>query len=160
MNALEIGPKSIAFWQRYLTTTPNPVEAERRFYEVYRIGDTAEDADLGARLISEGKKTTTSSLLWEYEVTGKPPPTEGVLSLVEDGQGEPVAIVETTWLAAIPLNQVKDRDFIVDYAEWGETAENWQAHAWAYYARHACSLGREPSPDMPLLCERFRVVYP
>jgi uncharacterized protein YhfF len=55
---------------------------------------------------------------------------------------------------------VVDVDFIVGYGEWGVTAESWQERAWAYYAPHCRSLGREPQPDMPMLCERFQVVYP
>ncbi len=152
--------KSRAFWQAYLATTPDAEERAKRFYEVYQIGDTAEDADYGAQLIMEGAKTTTSALLWEYEMTGDVQPFVGALGVVENGHNEPVCIVETTWCGVIPLNQVVDTEFIVDYAEWGVTAESWQQKAWAYYAPHCRELGREPQRDMPMLCERFEVVYP
>lgn len=152
--------KSAAFWQAFLATTPDPAAKAQRFYGVYQTGDTAEDADLGARLILAGKKTTTSSLWWEYEMTGELPPKVGSLGIQEDGSGEPVCIVETTWLGVIPLNEVEDVNFIVGYAEWGETAESWQDRAWAYYAPHCRELGREPRLDMPMLCERFQVIYP
>ncbi len=155
--------KSAAFWQAYLATVLDAEKAEeraKRFYETFQIGDSAESADDGARLIMEGAKTTTSALLWEYEVSGKAQPFVGALSLVENGRNEPVCIVETTWLAVIPLNGVVDTKFIVDYAEWGTTAESWQEHTWAYYAPYCRELGREPQRDMPMLCERFRVVYP
>lgn len=155
-----LSAKHLPFWHAYLDTTSDPAEATSRFYEVWQIGDTPQDADLGAHLIVQGKKRTTSSLLWHYEATGEPRPQVGAINLLEDGRGEAVAIVETTWLAVVPLNAVEDVDFIVDYAEWGETAADWQAHAWAYYAPHCRALGREPIPEMPLLCERFEVIYP
>jgi uncharacterized protein YhfF len=153
-------PKTAAFWQAYLATVPDPAAAAARFYEVFRIGDTPADADLGAQLTITGQKTTTSALLWEYEPTGKAPPQVGALSIVEDGSGDPVCVVETIWLAVWPLNGVQDLDFIRGYAEWGETAASWQARAWAYYAPHCRALGMEPAQDMPMLCERYRVVYP
>jgi uncharacterized protein YhfF len=152
--------RSEAFWQAYLATTPDAEERAARFYETYQVGDTAEDADYGARLIMEGAKTTTSGLLWGYEITGDPPPFVGALGVVENGRSEPVCVVETTRLEAIPLNAVTDVDFIVRYGEWGVTPESWQERAWAYYAPHCRELGREPQPDMPMLCEWFQVVYP
>lgn len=157
---MQFTAKHLPFRQAYLESTPDPAEAAARLCDVWQIGDTPEDADLGAQLILQGKKRTTSSLLWHYESTGEPRPEVGQLNLLEDGSGAPVAILETTWLAEIPLNAVDDLRFIVDYAEWGETAEDWQARAWAYYAPHCRALGREPTPAMPLLCERFEVVYP
>src|SRR5215216_3096658 len=151
---------STAFWQAYLATTPDAAQRSQRFYETYQIGDTAEDADYGAQLILAGAKTTTSGLLWEYEITRKAPPFVGALGIVENGRDEPICVVETVWLEVIPLNAVVERDFIVDYAEWGETPQSWQERAWAYYAPHCRSLGREPRRDMPMLCERFEVIYP
>ena len=152
--------KSRAFWQAYLATTPDAEARAQRFCGVYQTGDTAEDADYGAQLIMAGLKTTTSALLWEYEMTGEERPFVGALGVQENGRNEPVCIVETTWLGVIPLNQVVDVDFIVGYGEWGVTPESWQERAWAYYAPHCRALGREPQLDMPMLCERFKVVYP
>jgi uncharacterized protein YhfF len=154
-----LNEKSVAFWQAYLATTPDGEERARRFYEVYQIGDTAEDADYGAQLILAGAKTTTSGLLWEYEQSGDAQPFVGALSLVENGQNEPVCVVETVWVAEIPLSAITDIDFIVGYGEWGETVESWQQRAWAYYAPHCRGLGLTPQRDMPMLCERFQVVY-
>jgi uncharacterized protein YhfF len=155
-----LNPQCEAFWQSYLAITPDAVERAKRFYEVYQIGDTAEDADYGAQLIMAGAKTTTSGLLWDYEVSGDARPFVGALGLVANGSDEPVCIVEITWLEVVPLNGVVDTGFIIDYGEWGETAESWQEQAWAYYAPHCRELGLEPRPDMPLLCERFEIVYP
>jgi uncharacterized protein YhfF len=67
--------KTAAFWQAYLTSLPHAEEAIRRFYEVFRIGNSPEAADEGAALIKHGVKTATSSLLWVYQATNKPLPT-------------------------------------------------------------------------------------
>lgn len=30
---------------------------------------------------------------------------------------------------------------------------------WRFFSRMLPNIGMEPAPDMPLVCERFRVVY-
>jgi uncharacterized protein YhfF len=52
-------------------------------------------ADEGAALIKQEVKTATSSLLWTYEAVSKPLPEVGSLSIVTDGGGDPVCVVET-----------------------------------------------------------------
>jgi len=154
-----LNEKSSAFWQAYLATTLDVEERANRFFEAFQIGDTPDYADYGARLILAGAKTTTSGLRWEYEQSGMARPFVGALSIVENGQNEPVCVVETVWLAEIPLSAISELDFIVGYGEWGETVESWQQRAWAYYAPHCLELGLTPQHDMPMLCERFQVIY-
>jgi hypothetical protein len=31
---------------------------------------------------------------------------------------------------------------------------------WEVFSRECAALGREPAENMPLLCEKFRVMYP
>lgn len=90
---MQLKPQSATFWQQYVNSILDAKEATRRFFEVFRIGDNEQSADEGADLIKQGIKTTTSSLLWEYEGANKPLPQVGALSIVEDGRGNPVCIV-------------------------------------------------------------------
>jgi uncharacterized protein YhfF len=130
-----------AFWKAYLASLPEAKDALRRFYEVFRIGNTREGADEGAALIKQGVKTATSSLLWAYEAASKPLPEVGSLSIVTDGNGDPVCVVETIAVDIKGLAEV-DAAFAHDYGL--------RCHA----------LGKIPTPQMPLVCERFTVVYP
>jgi len=154
-----LNEKSEAYWRAYLATTADAEERANRFYQVYQIGDTAEDADYGAQLILEGAKTTTSGLLWEYEKDGDPMPFVGALNIVENGRNEPVCIVELVSVEEIPLNAIQDLDFTIGYGEWGMTVESWQERAWAYYAPHCREVGFTPQRDMPMVCETFKVIY-
>jgi len=156
---VQLNPKAEAFWREYLRSLPKAEEVARRFYEAFRVGDSEKSADEGAALIKRGVKTTTSSLLWEYRAANKPLPQVGSLSIVANGKGDPVCIVETTWLVITNFLAV-DAQFAYEYGEWDRTLESWRAHCWAYYAEQCCSLGRQPAQDMPLVCERFKVVYP
>jgi uncharacterized protein YhfF len=156
---MKLKPQTTAFWQQYVNSLPDAEAATRRLSEVFQIGDTEQSADEGAALIKQGRKTTTSSLLWEYEVANRPLPQVGSLSIVEDGRGTPVCIVETTWVAIKEFAEV-DAQFAYDYGEWDCTLESWRAHCWGYYEAQCRSLGKLATVEMPLVCERFRVVYP
>ena len=156
---MELETKTQAFWQAYLDSLSNPDDAAQRFYDVYRIGDSGESADTGAALIIQGIKTTTSSLLWEYETANTLPPRVGSLSIVEDGKGNPICVVETTQIEIKPFSEVDTR-FAYDYGEWDRTLPGWRKHCWDSYSDHCRSLGKEPTETMPLVCERFKVVYP
>jgi len=148
-----------AFWQGYLASSADAKDAVRRLYEVFRIGSTREGADEGASLIKQGVKTTTSSLLWTYETVNKPLPEVGSLSILTDGAGDPVCVVETIAVDIKGFAEV-DTAFAYDYGEWDRTLETWRARCWEFYAPCCLALGKIPTPEMRLVCERFVVVYP
>jgi uncharacterized protein YhfF len=147
-----------ALWEKFLQSQTNPSATAKLLCEAFRIGDSQESADEGARLTLSGAKTTTSTLLWEYEELSKPLPIVGSFSILENGRGKPVCIVETTWIEVVPFEKV-EADFAVAYAEWGDTLVSWQQRAWTYYSKQCGLLGRTPTLQMPLVCERFRVVH-
>ena len=148
-----------AFWIAFLESPSAPNDANERFYESFRIGLADEDAETGAELILSKQKTTTSSLLWEYESSGKALPPLGNLSVVENGRRAPVCIVQTTWIEAIRFDDV-DAQFAFEYGEGDRTLEGWRKMFWSYYSNACKALGREMSPDTPLVCERFLVIFP
>ena len=147
------------YWQDYLKTLTEPADAETRFFGSFQIGDSKASADEGARLVLQGLKTATSSLIWEYEGSDVEAPRIGSLSILLDGDGEPVCIVETTQLLERPFMEIEE-SFAVAYGEWDRTLESWRTHCWNYYARRAGRLGRTPTRQMVLLCEWFSVVFP
>jgi uncharacterized protein YhfF len=68
-------------------------------------------------------------------------------------------VIEMTGVSIVPFDQVDER-FVYDYGEGERTLDWWNTNMWEYYARECQDLGREPARDMPVVCERFRVVYP
>src|SRR5215831_13149860 len=137
--------KTEAFWQAYLTSLPHAEDALHRFYEVFQIGNSPEAADAGATLIKQGVKTATSALLWEYQVANKPLPAVGSLSIVTDGCGEPVCVVETLTVEMKSFADV-DAAFAYDYGEWDRTLETWRARCWEINAPRCHALGKVPTP--------------
>ena len=95
-----------------------------------------------------------------YEAEGSPLPTVGLLTVVLAGNNEPLCVIETTEAVIRPFNEV-DAQFAYEEGEDERTLEAWRREHWKFFARvlpH--DYGLEPAEDMPLVCERFRVVYP
>ena len=155
----QLDAKAAAFWKAYLATLPDANDAGRRFYEVFRIGNTPEGANEGAALITCGGKTATSSLLWSYEAENKPLPEIGSLSIVTDGAGNPVCVIETIAVNVRGFGAI-DAGFAHDYGEWDRSLETWRARCWETSVPRCHALGRIATLEMPLVCEHFAVVYP
>ncbi len=147
-----------AFWLAYLETLPadSPVWDEE--YSAEYFGDSAEMADRLAALIQAGTKTATCSALWEYEAEDEEPPVVGEKCILLDGSEAPVCIIETTQVQIQPYNQV-DAQFAHDEGEGDRTLAYWRKVHWDFFSRTLVQIGEEPTEDMPLVCERFRVIF-
>lgn len=146
------------YWQTYLSTLPPDHPHRNVQYTAWGFGDSPEMADELGRLVAEGTKTATASLEWEYEQDGEPMPAVGDLSIVLGGSGEPLCIIETTEIRVLPFNEV-DPQFAYDEGEGDRSLAYWRAEHWRYFGRVCERIGCEISEAMPVVCERFRVVF-
>lgn len=80
-------------------------------------------------------------------------------SIVTTWDKVPVCIVETIELRTMPFKDA-DAQFAYDYGEGDRTLAWWKDHNWDYYMQECNAIGREATEDMPIVCERVRVVYP
>jgi uncharacterized protein YhfF len=109
-------------------------------------------------LVRRGIKTATCSLLWSYEAEGDPLPQPGDLSIVTDWTGRPLCVIEITEVSVRPYNEV-DAQFAYDEGEGDRSLAYWRQAHWDFFSRECAQIGREPAEDMPLVCERFRLLY-
>ena len=146
------------YWRSYLNTLPaeSPVRDEQYVSEGW--GDSPRMADDLGALIVNGTKTATCSALWEYEAEGSPLPEPGSKTIVLDGNGDPLCIVETTDVEVGPYDEV-DARFAYEEGEGDRSLKYWREAHWRFFSRTLPSIGKKPAADMPLVCERFRVVY-
>jgi uncharacterized protein YhfF len=144
-------------WGEFLKS-PEGVGAPEEPYLAERFGDGPGLADELAGLICEGRKTATCSSLWEWEHGGDAIPKVGDRSIVLDASDAAVCIIETTEVRVCAYEAV-DGAFAYDEGEGGRSLETWRREHWAYFTRVLGKIGREPALEMPLVCERFRVVY-
>lgn len=145
------------FWEAFQVDIG--VDASSRFYEVFHFDDNEESANALGDLVLRGKKRATASLLWENEVNNKPIPKIGDLSVVTNWQQQPLCIIETTQVDIVPYEAVSDAFAAVE-GEGDGSLRYWRKAHWAYFYRECQRLGMEPSLNMPIICERFKVVYP
>lgn len=146
------------FWQAYLDTLSDD-EAQPDAYEAWSFGDTDEMADELGKLVVDGTKTGTASLAWEYGYDESPLPRAGEHSIVLDGNGDPMCIIETTRVYIEPFNQVDEEQAYAE-GEGDRSLQYWREAHWSYFSRRCEVIGREPGEYMPVVCERFKVVYP
>jgi uncharacterized protein YhfF len=59
----------------------------------------------------------------------------------------------------VPFNLVDEQ--VAREEEEGDLSLGWWRRAhWDYFSTECQRLGRTPSEDMPIVCQRFRVLYP
>lgn len=146
------------YWQRYLQAQVPRIKVEQP-YLVDQFGDTAELTDELGKLILNGTKTATCSARWEWEAAQRPLPTVGLKTIVLNSKSVPLCIIETTEVAICAFNAV-EAQFAYEEGEGDRTLASWQRDHWKYFSRVLPKIGKTPTLDMPLVCERFRVVYP
>ncbi|HLV36467.1 MAG TPA: ASCH domain-containing protein [Spirillospora sp.] len=146
------------FWQRYLDTLPEEHPHRTAAYTAWSFGDNESLADELARLVLQGIKTATASALWEYESEGQAVSRPGDLSIILSGDARPLCIIETVEIHTLPFNAV-DAQFAADEGEGDRSLAYWREAHRRFFTRTLSAIGREFSETMPVVCERFRVVF-
>ncbi|MBB2893206.1 GNAT family N-acetyltransferase [Flexivirga oryzae] len=126
--------------------------------QAWAFGATAEQADELLGLVLRGVKTATASSLWDYEADGDPLPEVGELSILLDSSGAPHALIETTEVRTVPFDEVGPEHARAE-GEGDRTLEAWRAIHERFWTEHSSSP-RGFEPTMPVVCERFRLLYP
>jgi uncharacterized protein YhfF len=150
-------PSVLQFWRDYLDSLPSSQPHPEGPADVFAFGDSKELADELAALVLEGVKTATCSALRSYEQDQKPIPQKGELSIVIDGAGIPVAVIETIEVFLAAFNEVTER-FAWEEGEGDRSLAYWrQAHR-NFFGRQRFD-DRAFDERMTLVCERFRVLH-
>lgn len=117
------------------------------------FGDSPALADELGQLIADGIKTATCSSLAAWREEGEEPPRPGDRELVLDGRNQPWCIIELTEVSERRFCDV-DVDFARAEGEGDRTLESWQAGHRQFFERNGGF-----SPDMLLVCCRFRLIH-
>jgi uncharacterized protein YhfF len=152
-----------AFWQlaRFharLNSAPTyfgPTTLEVVPPPAWAFGDSAEEGDELLQLVLDGTKTATASALWDYEAEGEALPEVGGLSILLDGRGHPRALVNTTDVQVVPFDEVNEEHARLE-GEGDRSLGYWRAAHERFFGK-VSSRGFEP--DMPVVLERFEVIY-
>jgi uncharacterized protein YhfF len=147
------------FSQDYLSTLSEEDQRKMPTYVVDQFADTPEAATRVGKLVRDRIKTTTSSLAWGLDHIGESLPKVGDISLIVDGNGEPLCMIELTEVEIKPFNAV-DEQFAFEYGEGDRTLAFWLRDNWDFHSRWCIEIGREPSETMSIVFQRFRLLYP
>ena len=146
------------YWQKFLSTLPADSPYHAKTYSEGGYGDSPELADELIHLVIIGKKTATCSSVWEWEAEGKRIPQVGDIWVELDGNGNPVCITETVEVTIRKYNEV-DAQFAHDEGEGDLSLNYWSDAHKDYFSRMLPVIGKEFSDEIPLVCERFRMIY-
>lgn len=142
------------FWQECRSAVsglPEPTP------EAWAFGATPAQADSLLALVLSGTKTATASSLWDYEHTGEPIPEVGRLNIILDGRGVPRALLETTAVDVTPFDVVPESHAFAE-GEGDRSLSYWR-EVHEHYWRENSENPRGFEPDMPIVCERLRLLH-
>jgi uncharacterized protein YhfF len=131
---------------------------DTRLWGAFHFGDSEELADSLAQLVLSGVKRATAASPWSFQADGKRVPRAGDLSIVTDWAGTPLCIIETLAVDVVPFNEVT-AEFAAAEGEGDGSLAFWREAHTQYFTRECARTGRRFTPDMPVACERFRVVF-
>jgi uncharacterized protein YhfF len=151
--------KTENFWKSFLSTLSEEDPMQTSTYVVNQFADTPEAATSVGKLVRDGVKTTTSTLVWGLEHSGEPFPTVGLIELIVDGNGEPLCITELLEVETKPFNAV-DEQFAYEYGEGERSLAYWLSDNWDFLSHECLEIGCQPSQTMPVVFQRFRLLYP
>lgn len=118
----------------------------------FSFGDSPEMADALLALVVSGRKTATCGALRDYRVGGEAMPVVGRRDVVLDGQGRRALVIETVEVTICRFGAI-DAAFAREEGEGDLSLADWQRSHQGYFERNGGF-----SPDMELVCERFRVI--
>jgi uncharacterized protein YhfF len=151
--------KCDAYWAGFVQSLALGDPRRSAVPDAFGFGGEGKLADELAALVLAGKKRATASLPVEYTSLNLPLPKAGDLSIVLDGLGAPVGIIERLSVDLVPFHQV-DAGFAANEGEGDGSLQHWrEAHTW-YFGRVCEQLGGKLEDSTPVLCQRFRLVWP
>ncbi len=146
-------------WRAFLASgSPAAESAAGATYTSWQFGLGEQMADRLLGLVLSGRKRATAGALWSYEHEGEPVPRPGDFSIILDGADLGRCIIRTTSVEITAFDQVGEA-FAHAEGEGDLSLAYWRKGHWEFFARELAEFGRTPQPDMPVVCERFEVVF-
>lgn len=142
------------FWREARSEHP---ELPETIPEAWPFGAAPEHADELLSLVLQGIKTGTASSLWDCEHDAEPVPEPGDLSIILDGRDAPRALIRTTDVRIVPFNEVTAEHAAAE-GEGDRSLADWR-RGHQYFWEHYSTDPRGFAPDMPVVCERFELVW-
>ncbi|WP_342527164.1 ASCH domain-containing protein [Chryseomicrobium sp. FSL W7-1435] len=115
------------------------------------------DPDYLAEQVKKGIKSATCSAHVFYKHEEEPLPEVNDYSIVLNSKDKPVAIIRTTEVTLMPMNEVPE-SFARAEGEGDLSYEYWHRVHVEFFTKELAELGLSFSEDLLLVCERFELV--
>lgn len=125
-------------------------------YEAWAFGD---EPDTLAELTLKGIKTATASAYPIYELEQEPLPRAGEYSVVLNSRDEAVCVILTEAVEVVPYREI-DGDHARREGEGDLSLAYWREVHERFFRAEMAASGLIFDEDMPVVCERFRRVWP
>ncbi len=140
-------------WQDFKEIQPDAPET----YEAWAFGDSKEMAGELAALVLEGTKTATASNYSMYE-EDEELPYVGLYNIILNGEGQAIAVAVTTSVEIVPFDQVTEEHAYLE-GEGDRSLEYWREVHEDFFVRELEEAGQRFHENIPVVCERFEVIY-
>ena len=112
-----------------------------------------------ARLVVGGAKRATTGLLAAFAHDREPLPRVGQRSVVRDGHGHDIAVIETNRIEVRRFRDV-DAAYAAIEGEGDRSLVHWRKVHWSYLEAECSRIGLPLSEDVDVVLEYFAVVEP
>jgi uncharacterized protein YhfF len=144
-------------WAEFVAACPDIVGPDNT-YSAWHFCDNEADANELAQLTRSGQKRATAGDLWSYEAEHEPLPRVGDFSVITDWNDTAACVICTTSVEVVPFDEVTE-EFAAIEGEGDGSLRYWREAHQAAFTRGLSPIGKEFAPDMPVVCERFEVVF-
>lgn len=137
-----------------------PAEKRKKYdtFDAYHFCADEENANICASLVLKDEKRATAGLLWSYEAEEEALPVIGQLNVITNWAGEPQCVVETTGVEVRSFSEV-DAAFAFEEGEGDKSLDHWKKEHWKFFSAECAQIGRQPDKEMPVVLERFMLVF-
>lgn len=105
-----------------------------------------------------GSKRATAGLGWGQDRDPALVPVLGGYNVVTERDGTPRAVTRTVEVSRRAFEDV-DAQFAFDEGEGDRSLAFWRDAHWKFFGRECEALGLTPSPNMPVVLERFELLW-
>lgn len=145
----------IQMWEDFRKMNPNTGE---KTYTAWAFGASKEMADNLANLVLQGKKTATASNYTLYELENEELPYPGLINIILDGDGQAIAVAETTSVEVVPFNEVTEEHAFLE-GEGDRSLQHWREVHEAFFKNEFDAIKKDFHDQIPVVCERFKVLF-
>jgi uncharacterized protein YhfF len=130
-----------------------------RHLPIAEFGLTPATKDSCARLVLQAKKRATTALLASYAHDHEPLPRIGQRSVVRDGRGRDIAVIQ---VSRVDIRRFCDVDaaYAATEGEGDGSLAHWREAHWRYLGAECSRVGLPLREDVAVLLEYFEMVEP